>query len=332
MNVRRLQQTGVQKDKDTKEEKGGSFLIILPKKWVARQNLKKGDPVVVTEREDGCLIIDPRYSKTGETRSTSIPIESNLRWSITSKYLLGFDEIRIISKSALTNEQRNELKKIIKRFVALEITDETENEIVIRCLVDPSTLPVDKAMKRMNLIASRMFQDALDAYFGGRRDLADTVIDRDEEVDRLFFLIVRELRSAIQYPSMSETMGINPVAALDFRLAAQYIERIADLAVDIASKTEGSISEKIAKKLSPLVEKIKRMHSESVSNLFRFDPEKVAWVIAAEKEMIKDIAKVREDILASPNGDLQKQLQIVDNLLRIGEASKDIVDLALPTN
>ncbi|HDD67201.1 MAG TPA: AbrB/MazE/SpoVT family DNA-binding domain-containing protein, partial [Candidatus Thorarchaeota archaeon] len=45
MNIRRLQQTG---GKD-----GSSFLIILPKEWVVRQSLKKGDPVVVSEREDG---------------------------------------------------------------------------------------------------------------------------------------------------------------------------------------------------------------------------------------------------------------------------------------
>ncbi|MFW9918345.1 MAG: PhoU domain-containing protein [Candidatus Thorarchaeota archaeon] len=332
MNIRRLQQTGVQKDKDTNEEKGGSFLIILPKQWVSRQNLKKGDPVVVSEREDGCLIIDPRYSKAGETRSTSIPIEPNLRWSITSKYLLGFDEIRIVSKKPLTNKHRDELKRIIKRFVALEVTDETENEIIIQCLVDPSTLPVDKAMKRMDLITSRMFNDAMHAYFEGQRDMANAVIERDEEVDRLFFLIVRELRSAIQYPSMSETMGINPVSALDFRLAAQYIERIADLAVDIARKTSDPVDSKISKKMMPLVEQIKRMHSESVSNLFKFNSEKVSWVIAAEKELIDGIAKVRQDILASPNGDIQAQLHVIDSLLKIGEASKDIVDLALPTN
>jgi len=332
VNIRRLQQTGVQKDKDTKKEKGGSFLIILPKSWVTRQNLKKGDPVVVSEREDGCLLIDPRYSKTGETRSTSIPIESNLRWSITSKYLLGFDEIRVVSKHPLIREQREELKRIIKRFVALEVTDETETDIIIQCLVDPSTLPVDKAMKRMNLITSRMLNEATDAFFEGRMDAAKALAERDEEVDRLFFLIVRELRSAIQYPSMSEAMGINPVAALDFRLAAQYIERIADLSVDIASKAAKPLDAKMAKKMQPIVDLIKTMHSESVSNLFKFNSEKVSWVIAAEKELIQETANLRQTVLKVPNGDIQEQLDVIDIMLRIGEAAKDIVDLALPSN
>ncbi|MHA2085285.1 MAG: AbrB/MazE/SpoVT family DNA-binding domain-containing protein [Candidatus Thorarchaeota archaeon] len=97
MNIRRLQQTG--------GKNGSSFLIILPKDWVVRQKLSKGDPVVVAEREDGCLIVDPRLPKAGETRGTSVEIEANLRWEITSKYLLGFNEIRIVSKEAITNSQ-----------------------------------------------------------------------------------------------------------------------------------------------------------------------------------------------------------------------------------
>jgi phosphate uptake regulator len=123
VNIRTLQQTG--------GKSGSSFLIILPKDWVVRQKLSKGDPVVVAEREDGCLIIDPRLSKAGETRSTTAELEYNLRWEITSRYLLGYDEIRIVSKEPITNVQRDELKQVIKRFVALEITEEDDHQIIL---------------------------------------------------------------------------------------------------------------------------------------------------------------------------------------------------------
>ncbi|MGY5852483.1 MAG: PhoU domain-containing protein [Candidatus Thorarchaeota archaeon] len=324
VNIRRLQQTG--------GKEGSSFLIIVPKDWVVRQKLSKGDPVFVAEREDGCLIVDPRLPKAGETRATTVRIESNLRWEITSKYLLGFDEIRIVSKTPITNEERDTIKGIIKRFVALEVTDEDDNSIVVQCLVDPSTLPVHKAMRRMNLIATRMLNDALNAYFEGDSKIADDVILRDEEVDRLFFLIVRELRLAIQYPQMAEKMNITPVEALDFRLAAQYLERIADLAVDIAVKTTNPLDKKHIKKFEPVVIKVKDMLSKSVSNLFKFDSDKVSWVIKAEKELIADISKHKQDMIANSRDEAQIHLTVVDCLLRIGEAAKDIADLALPQN
>ena len=287
---------------------------------------------MVAEREDGCLIVDPRLPKAGERRTTTIQMEQNLRWEITSKYLLGFDEICIVSKEPITNDQRDDLKKIIKRFVALEVTEEDNNQIVVRCLVDPATLPVNTAMRRMHLIASRMINDSLKAYFEGAKDVADEVVQRDEEVDRLFFLIVRELRSAVQYPRMSEMMNITPVEALDFRLAAQYIERIADLAVDIALRVEDPIDASLRKKIKPIVEKVSEMFSDAFNNLFKFNPKKVTTVIEAEKELISETAKLRQHIVATPNGQPQTQVLVVDSLLRMGEAAKDIVDLALPQN
>ncbi len=324
VNIRRLQQTG--------GKSGSSFLIILPKDWVVRHKLNKGDPVVVAEREDGCLIVDPRLPKAGEKRTTTTQIEFNLRWEITSRYLLGFDEIRIVSEDPITNVQRDELKKVIKRFVALEVTEEDDHQIILRCLIDPSTLPVNTAMRRMNLITSRMIEDSFKVYFEGSMEGSKEVIQRDEEVDRLFFLIVRQLRSAIQYPRMSEMMNIAPVEALDFRLAAQYIERIADLAVDVAQRVEDPIDKKLVQKLEPIVDKVREMLSDSVNNLFKFDSKKVASVIKAEKWLITETAKLRQLIITNPNGQPQTQLYVVDSLLRMGEAAKDIADLALPQN
>jgi phosphate uptake regulator len=324
VNIRRLQQTG--------GKNGSSFLIILPKDWVVRQKLSKGDPVVVAEREDGCLIVDPRMPKAGERRTTTAQMEQNLRWEITSRYLLGFDEIRIVSEDPITNTQREDLKRIIKRFVALEVTEEDDHQIVVRCLVDPATLPVSTAMRRMHLITSRMVNDALEAYFEGDKERADDIVQRDEEVDRLFFLIVRELRSAIQYPRMSEMMNITPVEALDFRLAAQYIERIADLAVDIAQKVEESMDASLKKKMKPIVKKVSEMFTDAFNNLFKFNPKKVQSVIEAEKELISETGKLRQHVVATPNGQPQTHVFIVDSLLRMGEAAKDIVDLALPHN
>jgi phosphate uptake regulator len=322
VNIRTLQQTG--------GKSGSSFLIILPKDWVVRQKLSKGDPVVVAEREDGCLIIDPRLPKAGETRSTMAEMTDNLRWEITSRYLLGYDEIRIVSKEPITNVQRDELKQVIKRFVALEITEEDDYQIILRCLVDPATLPVSTVMRRMNQIASRMIVDSLNVYFEGLQEGAKEVIQRDEEVDRLFFLIVRELRSAVQYPRMSEIMKVTPVEALDYRLAAQYIERIADLAVDIAQRVDEPLDKKLVKKLQLIGETVREMLSDSVNNLFKFNSKRVTKVIEAERWLIQETVKLRQDIVTSLNGQPQNQLYVVDSLLRMGEAAKDITDLALP--
>jgi len=46
--------------------------------------------------------------------------------------------------------------------------------------------------------------------------------------------------------------------------------------------------------------------------------------------LIQETVKLRQDIVSSLNGQPQTQLYVVDSLLRMGEAAKDITDLAQP--
>jgi phosphate uptake regulator len=129
---------------------------------------------------------------------------------------------------------------------------------------------------------------------------------------------------------MSEIMKVTPVEALDYRLAAQYIERIADLAVDIAQRVDEPLDKKLVKKLQLIGETVREMLSDSVNNLFKFNSKRVTKVIEAERWLIQETVKLRQDIVTSLNGQPQNQLYVVDSLLRMGEAAKDITDLALP--
>ncbi len=67
--------------------------------------------------------------------------------------------------------------------------------------------------------------------------MAKNVIERDDESNRLYFLLVRILRTIIQTPRLNEKLGITPIECLDYRLAASLIEGIGDACVQVAAKT-----------------------------------------------------------------------------------------------
>ncbi len=77
----------------------------------------------------------------------------------------------------------------------------------------------------------------LTLLYYGDFELAKNVIERDAESNKLYFLLVRILRTIIQNPSFSEKLGITPIECLDYRLAASLIEGIGDACVQVASKT-----------------------------------------------------------------------------------------------
>jgi len=92
-------------------------------------------------------------------------------------------------------------------------------------------------LRRNYAIVAGMNRDAAASFINGDLQLAKSVIARDDESNRLYFLLVRILRTIIQAPSLSEKLGITSIECLDYRLAASLIEAIGDACVQMAAKT-----------------------------------------------------------------------------------------------
>lgn len=91
-------------------------------------------------------------------------------------------------------------------------------------------------IKRLTKRVSKMVTESVDAYVGKNLELARDVIARDDEVDELFSEVCMDL---IKY------ISDNPQRAsvsLDLLMAAKYLERIGDHAVNIAEWVEFSIT------------------------------------------------------------------------------------------
>ena len=83
-------------------------------------------------------------------------------------------------------------------------------------------------LPRMAEIAQSMVKDSIDAFMRNDADLAQQVIDRDDEVDSLNYQIYRELLSYMAEDA--HTIG----AATRLLFISKYMERIADHATNIA--------------------------------------------------------------------------------------------------
>jgi phosphate transport system protein len=81
---------------------------------------------------------------------------------------------------------------------------------------------------RMAVIAQGMLRDALDAFV--RRDvhLAQSVLDRDDELDALKTLVFRELLTHM----LTDSATVEP--SLDLILVSRHLERIGDHATNVA--------------------------------------------------------------------------------------------------
>jgi len=211
-----------------------TYTVSLPKKWVESFGLKKGDKLLFNETENSLIISSLSRQESDEEKNINADTELLSR-SILASYLAGFKKIRISSSSRISSDTKNDIKRIVSKLNGLQIVEETANDMLLQDLLDTGELDLRKAVRRAYSICASMHKDAVTALKENDKELAKEVIQRDDEVDRLYFLAVRQLRGAISNPQYS----LSGLECLDYRLVVKCIEEIADSCCDIAKKTLG---------------------------------------------------------------------------------------------
>ena len=215
----------------------GTFFVCLPKSWAEEHGLEKGALVALDETGEGKLLVDPKYDAEQLPRVATLAIGPYLGREIIGRYLLGFDIIRIEAKERIDFDIRNVVKATMGSLIGLEIVEENYSQIVLQCLLEPSGFPPEKILRRNYTIVAGMNRDVVNSFIDGDLQRAKSVMARDDESNRLYFLLVRILRTIIQNPRLSEKLGITLIECLDYRLAANLIEAIGDASVKIAAET-----------------------------------------------------------------------------------------------
>lgn len=98
---------------------------------------------------------------------------------------------------------------------------------------------------RMGDLAQSMLHDALDAYVTGDTTLAQSVLDRDDELDSLKTQVFRELLTYM----LQDPATIEP--SLDLVLVSRHLERIGDHATNVAEDVIFMVSAKDVRHASP---------------------------------------------------------------------------------
>ncbi len=323
MELRKVQRTG-----------GGTFLISLPKDWAERNGLDRGALVAVSERVNGHLVIAPKYGVERVSSVAMVRPTSSLHREILGRYLQGYDIIRIEAKGRISSEDRERLKRMASsRLIGVEIIEEDYSKIVMQCLLEPSAFPPERILRREYSIASSMHRDAVTALTEGDTPLAENVIARDEEVDRLYFLLVRILRTIVQNPNLSDKLGILPIDCLDHRLAASLVESIGDQSTQIAENVIKMAGTKMTEELSQLLLKLHKIaygaHEDAMVGLFSRDIS-LAEKIREKRETVAQIFGEIENITRAQPLELAPCLLTASSIGRIYDYSIDIADLGMP--
>ncbi len=192
--------------------------------------------------------------------------------------------------------------------------------------------------KRMIHLAKSMSNDAILAIKENNFDLAQEVINTDDEVDRFGFYIIRQLKIAIQNEHVLKEMGFrNARDCLGYRLVVKNIERTGDHAAFIAKdflEFKKPIKKDILDKLKEMNDFCLTVLDESCLSLFKEDYFQAEKTI---KKKIEEITKYEKKIRDSSKSlkddeEIYRIRRLVENIRRISEYASDIAEIVLNMN
>ena len=325
METRKVQVTG-----------GSTYTVSIPKTWANDNDVSAGSTVEFYPEGDS-LFMTPTggNDQTEGTLDITNLEDTELIRAVMTMYVSGFDVI-VLESGRITNDQRGMIREATQSLVGLEVLEETKDEIVIRDLLDSSELSIHNAVTRMRLIAASMLEDALLALRDLDRDLAHDVIQRDDDVDRLWMVVSRIFRATLRTPKASEELGLPREVCFDYHSSARQLERIGDHATKIAHLTleiDQEVPEDVLTAIEELHNDVVSVIDGGMDALFTDDSDEATQLANDVRKQVREIDQTARGIdeLLRELDPAHAQLVglIVDSVSRTADYGGNIAETAL---
>ncbi|MHC3439082.1 PhoU domain-containing protein [Natrialbaceae archaeon A-gly3] len=325
METRKVQVTG-----------GSTYTVSLPKTWATENDVSAGTTVEFYLEGNELLLTPQRDVDRQEGTLDITGLEGDrLRRAVMAMYVSGFDVI-VLEAPQVTTEQRSVIRTATQGLVGVEVLKETSDSVVLQDLLDSSELSIVNAVTRMRLIADSMLEDAVTALVENDDDIARDVVQRDDDVDRLFLVVSRIFRATLRSPRAAEELGVSREDCFDFHSSARQLERVADHAVKIATlarKLEDNIPEDVAEAIVELHNDAGAVLEKAMDALFAEESEEANRLGHEALESVREIdehTRAIDDRLRDLEPIQAQSLGlIVDSLSRSADYGGNVAETAL---
>ncbi|WP_247729298.1 phosphate uptake regulator PhoU [Halovivax limisalsi] len=324
METRKVQVTG-----------GSTYTVSLPKEWATDNGVEAGSTVEFYP-EDGALLLTPKRESAHQEGELDVSnlTGTQLTRAVMTMYVSGFDIIRLTA-DRVTTEQRRAIREATQNLVGVEVLSETTDSVVIQDLLDSAELSIVNAVDRMRLIAESMLEDAVTALVENDDDIAADVIQRDDDVDRLFLVVSRIFRATLRSPTAAESLGVTREDCFDYHSSARQLERVADHAVKVSQLAQklDDVPEDVADALVALYEDADRVIRTSMDALDAEDADRATELGHTARQAVREIdehtRKIDDRLRDLDPVEAQSLGLIVDSLSRCADYGGNIAETAL---
>jgi len=292
------------------QQAGYSTLTVsLPKDWVKEMGIKHGDVISVLREEDGTLRLSPGLPKETQAHvrcvvDADLCAEAGLLSRIvTGAYIIGHDVVHVSSKKGLSKEHLAEIRSVSQRLSGIGIVEQGLNHVILQSFIDPRRFPVDVLLRRLSTNTCAMQGAIARALAQRNADMANEVINMEDEVDKLYWLLIRQLVLAVRDKETRAEAGIeSPMHIVGNRVVGTALESIADSCESIAREAlkvlggERGLDDVMAE-ISEFSKFVQNVHDRATQALFQRDIKLANQMIASIEEAERLEKQLTEKVL-----------------------------------
>lgn len=286
---------------------GSTFIVSLPKSWAEQFNLKEGEEVIIEEQSDGTLRIVPSNlpSVRAEQLSSSITIKCDekdaiIARTIISHYIAGKKEIHIkIEDIACKQKVLNQLEKLKKKVLGLEILEELSDEIVLGAVLDSRFSDINSVILKMAKTIQTMMADVIAGLRSSNLSILEDVASRDDYIDRLYLYSIRYLTTYSL--SFSQDYRLRPSLLPHYALICKSLERMGDHVSAISKNLALALSSKVLSteeiiKIEEVLSYLKTLEEDIASLLSNYSYSKLVSTTISAFVILEKESSIRAEI------------------------------------
>ena len=226
--TRRVQRTG-----------SSSLSITLPKAWTDSMNLQTGDTLRFRDLGGGRLEISPARSDVPtEAHQKLLRIDASdappklLARLLIGAYMTGQDRIVLTSVPTLTAEQRAEVRRTVGHVLGMTVVEEDSGALEVQNFVDPGKYHFQRLMSQVVRILRTELQTCRAVLSGGDPSALEQLGPMEDEVDRFYLLMVRQLLLSSDDFQVARDIGVE---SHHFQMGNRLIAKVLEVAGDLTS-------------------------------------------------------------------------------------------------
>jgi phosphate uptake regulator len=226
-------------------------------------NLQTGDTLRFRDLGGGRLEVSPANAEApSERRQKLLRIDATgappklLARLLIGAYITGQDQIVVTARSGLTPDQRQEVRRTVAHVLGMTVVEEESGGVEVQNFVDPGKYQFHRLMSQVVRMLRTELETCRSVLAGGNRAALQQIGPMEDEIDRFYLLMVRQLLLSSDDFQIARDIGVESHHyQIGYRLVAKVLEVTGDLVSGVARELGDNLA------------KLQRLPKSAVSDL-----------------------------------------------------------------